>query len=295
MKSHLIYPLLVTVLIAFASGVSEGQVSRSLADTAAPVVSQAIADVSSPIVGQGVLSDVASPVVSRGILNGGGNAPGGSLIRRAAAGREGFPMIRAWDRQGNFNRDEVYAANEDLPLGGLFAPDFELTANAFGGWNRIAGFGPETEGDNAFDDDFAVGFAYGRRHSYKLRSEFEFTYRSNDAETLGQVEVYSIMKNFLIDIEIPSNFATPYVGIGIGYANVDTDFDRLSGLALDNSGSFAWQPIAGVSIKLTEKLNYYFEYRYFSTTDLGVTLNGEVLDNTTYNSHNLFMGLRVEF
>jgi len=215
--------------------------------------------------------------------------PGGNIFRRFAAGQGGASV------SSGLSRDEVYAQNSKLPLGGLFAPDFELTANAFGGWNRIAGFGPDTDGSNTFDDDFAVGFAYGRRHSHSLRSEFEFTYRSNDEETLGSVDVYSIMKNFLIDIEIPNRFATPYVGFGIGYANVDTDFDRLSGLAIDNSGAFAWQPIAGVSFQLNQKLHYYFEYRYFSTTDLGVTLAGEELDNTTYNSHNLFMGLRVEF
>lgn len=194
-----------------------------------------------------------------------------------------------------FSRQQVFANNETLPLGGLFAPGFDLTASVFGGWNRIAGMDDVAGGGESFDDDFAVGIAYGRRHSNKLRSEFEFTYRSNDQETLGSVDVYSIMKNFIIDIQIPRPFLTPYVGIGIGYANVDADFNPSTGLTFENSSSFAWQPIAGASLLLRERLSYYVEYRYFSTTDLAVTLGGVELEDVTYNAHNIFMGLRAEF
>ena len=215
-------------------------------------------------------------------------------------------IVPTWDRLGRFNRDAAYRFNEDRPLSGLFAPDFELTASVFGGWNRIVGFGPDSEGDDIFDDDFAVGIAYGRRHSRRLRSEFEFVYRSNESGSeifgfaipeplAGEVQVFSIMKNFLIDIETPSSIIKPYVGIGIGYANVDVDFNRNSLVRLENSSSFAWQPIGGTSIQLTERAHYYVEYRYFSTTDLELTQNGVMQDNSTYNAHNLFMGLRMEF
>jgi opacity protein-like surface antigen len=76
---------------------------------------------------------------------------------------------------------------------------------------------------------------------------------------------------------------------------VDADFNRDSGVVLQNSSSFAWQPIGGVSLQLTEIANFYVEYRYFSTTDLEVTQFGELQDNSTYNAHDLFMGMRFEF
>ena len=193
------------------------------------------------------------------------------------------------------SRYAAFANNEQLPLGGLFAPDFDLTVSAFGGWNRITGMDDIVGGGDAFDDDFAVGFAYGRRHSNKLRSEFEFTYRSNDQETLGSVDVYSIMKNFIVDIQIPRPFLTPYVGIGIGYANVDSEFNPSSGVTFENSSAFAWQPIAGASLLLRERLSCYVEYRYFSTTDLEASIGGVELEDVTYNAHNIFMGLRAEF
>ena len=218
----------------------------------------------------------------------------------------GGGVVPTFDRSGRFNRDASYRFNEGRPLAGLFAPDFELTASVFGGWNRIVGFGSDSEGDNVFDDDFAVGIAYGRRHNERLRSEFEFTYRSNEATAdsspivapaplEGEIRVLSIMKNFIIDIESTSRFVTPYVGIGIGYANVDTDFNRESGVILDNAGSFAWQPIGGVSLQLTEKTNFYVEYRYFATTDLEISQFGVAQENSTYSAHDLFVGMRLEF
>ncbi|QEG22417.1 outer membrane protein [Mariniblastus fucicola] len=229
-------------------------------------------------------------------------------VRRAAQRvRSGSArVVPTFDKNGRFNREAAYSFNESRPLAGLFAPDFELTASVFGGWNRIVGLGPDSADDGNFDDDLAVGFAYGRRHNKRLRSEFEFTYRSNEASAdvigasmpqplLGEVQVYSIMKNFVIDIEVPSQFATPYVGIGIGYAHFDADFNRSSGVVLENSSSFAWQPIGGVSLQLTERAFYYIEYRYFSTTELEVTQFGSDVEGVTYSAHNLFMGLRFEF
>jgi opacity protein-like surface antigen len=103
------------------------------------------------------------------------------------------------------------------------------------------------------------------------------------------------MKNFIVDIEGPSEFVKPYAGIGIGYANIDADFNRNSGFVLGETSAFAWQPIGGVAFKLNEKLFYYVEYRYFSTTDLNVSEGGVVVEGVTYNAHNLFMGLRCEF
>lgn len=218
-------------------------------------------------------------------------------------------VIPSFDGQGRFNRDANYDYNSSRLLGGLFAADFELTATVFGGWNRIAGFAAENpEGDNVFDDDFAVGFAYGRRHSHFLRSEFEFTYRSNevsDSDSMvanipevvsGQAEVMSIMKNLVIDIHTPNSNFQPYVGVGIGYAYVNADFNRESGLVLSNASTFAWQPMGGVNIKLTPRSNFFVEYRYFSTLDLELKLNDVVTnDGRIYDAHNMFMGLRFEF
>jgi len=274
MKASLVLGLSLALLITCQISSARAQMSYSLGDTVSSSVFQP----------RGVVRNVAQRVTQRGDR-----------------------VALTWDQVGRFNREANYKHNQTRPLGGLFAPDFELTASAFGGWNRIAGFGPDSAGDGIFDDDFAVGFAYGRRHSKQLRSEFEFTYRSNDAPgpeifaavipspLIGTVDVYSIMKNFLIDIEMPSRFARPYVGIGIGYANVDVDFNRSSGVTLENSSTFAWQPIGGVSLQLTERLHYYVEYRYFSTTDLEISQLGVAQENATYNAHNLFMGLRAEF
>lgn len=260
-----------------------------------------------PVLGSNANSQVTYSL-GDGTISSAVNGTQAGPVRRVAQrvrGRAGG-IVPTRDGNGILNRSAAYRYNETRPLAGLFGPDFELTASLFGGWNRIVGFGSDAEGDNVFDDDFAVGFAYGRRHNERLRSEFEFTYRSNEATAdgspiatpaplLGDIRVLSIMKNFIIDIETPSSFANPYVGIGIGYANVDTDFNRESGVIVDNAGSFAWQPIGGVSLQLTDKANVYVEYRYFSTTDLEISQFGVPQENSNYSAHNLFVGTRFEF
>jgi len=183
----------------------------------------------------------------RGCVQGDCDTPKGNIFRRMS-GRS----------LSGVSREQVFASNATQPLAGLFAPDFDLTANVFGGWNRIVG-------------------------------------PSNDANTFGSVDVYSIMKNFLVDIETPYEYVSPYVGIGIGYANIDSDFDSLSGISVDNAGAFAFQPIAGVSLEMLERKFLYFEYRYFSTTDLGVSVFDTAFEGVNYQAHNLFMGLRFEF
>lgn len=221
--------------------------------------------------------------------------------------RNAAPIVQTFDQSGRFNREASYRYNETRLLAGLFAPDFELTASVFGGWNRIAGFGLDSTADDTFDDDFAVGFAYGRRHNERLRSEFEFTYRNNESPTpdvipvaipeplFGDVQVLSIMKNFLIDIESSSPNVRPYVGFGIGYAYIDTDFNRNSGFEMLNTSAFAWQPIGGVSVKLTNIVHWYVEYRYFATSGLEISQFGVPQEDSTYNAHDLFMGMRFEF
>ena len=211
-----------------------------------------------------------------------------------------------------FDATTKFDSNARRPLGGLFAPDFTRTLSFFGGWNAINEFGtgPAIDPDSAFDDDFAFGVAYGRRHSQFMRSEFEFTYRNNDRAGLTAgptllpappnfdgVEAYSLMKNFLLELNGNQNRLTPYLGIGIGYAYVDPNFSTVSGASADGGGAFAYQPIAGVSFDATQKADLFFEYRYFRTAELesvDLALPGQQI-NSNYDAHNLFFGVRFEF
>jgi opacity protein-like surface antigen len=210
---------------------------------------------------------------------------------------------------GQFDARTKFDANAKRPLGGLFAPDFTRTLSFFGGWNRVAQFANEPGvGGQLFDDDFSVGVAYGRRHSHFLRSEFEFTHRSNQTETFaspaiplpapvldGEAEVYSIMKNFLIEFPANNNRITPYVGIGIGLAYVDLDLQQGAPIEADSNSAFAYQPIGGLGIDVSERAEFFVEYRYFRTTELELSggSGGDLSGN--YDAHNLFVGLRFEF
>ena len=98
-----------------------------------------------------------------------------------------------------------------------------------------------------------------------------------------------------------SNF-TPYIGGGIGVADIDHD---IIGTNAPNSigygpnkRTFAYQGIAGVAVELAENLALDLSYRYFGTTKENVdgTLNGGPASFAVgYASHSFFGGLRWNF
>ena len=146
------------------------------------------------------------------------------------------------------------------------------------------------------------------RHNVHFRSEFEFTYRSNDEQAIDiggvpapllldeSADVYSIMKNFFYDFGNQYSRFRPYLGIGLGYSYLDTDFATGSGVAIDDESAFAWQPIGGVATQINQVTHAFFEYRYFGTSDFELTEAGvESQRSGNYNSHNLFFGLRFEW
>lgn len=165
----------------------------------------------------------------------------------------------------------------------------------------------------------ALGYAWGNN----LRTEVEFSYRSNDIDQIdpgasftgfpsgsisGDTKTYAVMLNALYDIDFGSAF-TPYVGGGFGFASIDHDItgalatggaptDALSIAYGDQYTTLAFQGIAGVAVDLAENMVLDLSYRYFGTiTDsVDATINGFAgqLD-TDYDSHNLFAGLRWNF
>lgn len=188
---------------------------------------------------------------------------------------------------------------------GLFGSEWLRTVTLFGGWNRIGDFLQTGTDNELFDDDLAVGIAIGRRHNKNFRSEFEFTFRTNDEVVLDDsaprlldqsADVYSIMKNFFVDFGNQNSRIRPYVGIGIGYSYLNTEFNSLSGIEVDGQSAFAWQPIGGVSMQLGAIAHAFVEYRYFGTADFDFTEFGsESLRDGSYGANNLFVGVRFEW
>ena len=222
--------------------------------------------------------------------------------------------------------DQIYRSNATLPLGGLFAKDFTRTLTLLGGFNftdALASPGDRFDPvvgvsffDSVFNDPetgYAISFAFGRRHSYVLRSEIELAVRGNDLNTRGaigvlnqnnlvvpsstssssdgdeRVNAYSILKNFTHDFRNSSRF-TPYLGFGIGWSYLDVE-SSLDGID-DGAGAFTYQVIGGVAATLSRAVDLIVEYRFLGTSEVELDDFGSTI---AYETQNLFFGLKYEY
>ncbi|MBW7983108.1 outer membrane protein [Enterobacillus tribolii] len=114
------------------------------------------------------------------------------------------------------------------------------------------------------------GYNFMNDFNLPIRTELDYTYRegtdsyhnvSNLGTNHNRVRVQSVMVNNYYDIQTGTPF-TPYVGVGIGYANVKLD-QSLAGNT--NSGSydnFAWSVGTGVSYAINSHLDLDVGYKY---------------------------------
>lgn len=150
---------------------------------------------------------------------------------------------------------------------------------AWGGYNTLEdsdiGF-PGSELGSDFDGGFGAGVVYGRwfdtqRH---WRGEVELGYRENDVDDVsgvgsdGEFNALTGMVNGYYDF-LPDAGFSPYVGVGVGYADVEADGVGLPGGGEldDDDGVFAYQAMVGANYQLTSNVDLYGEIRYLDTDD----------------------------
>ena len=189
----------------------------------------------------------------------------------------------------------------------LAAPYASFNAGAV--WVEDADFsdsadGLSVDGDISFDTGFGITAAIGNEYDNGLRAEIEFGYRASDMDELsatisdgvdsisgsgsidGDVTAMSLMANIFFDF-MPKATVSPFIGAGIGFANVEGDLDDFGD---DDDNVFAYQAAAGIAFSLNQQTKLDVQYRYFATDDpkLGGT-------DFEYASHNAMLGVRVSF
>ena len=181
--------------------------------------------------------------------------------------------------------------------------------------------------------DSWTGFArVGYKLSPHLRLELEGGYRPGDVNNVydssarpvtaicssssvspacgrpdGSLHAWTLMGNLLVDL-MPDGMVDPFVGGGLGVARTSLSLNGVSRSttpALNNQGlvsddadtKFAWQGIAGVSVRASERLNIDVTYRYlgsqrsnFTTVGAGTVQPG-VIDGA-YKDQSITIGLR---
>lgn len=144
------------------------------------------------------------------------------------------------------------------------------------------------------------------------RVELEGGYLQNDLDTLqafnaggvvgapfaatGDLNAFYGFANILLDIPVGFGF-TPFVGGGVGFANVKADNIAVGGFTIldDSDTAFAWNVTAGLSYDLTRNVTVEFAYRFLQFNDVDLTDIGNTpvaigdIDNNQFN-----VGIRVK-
>jgi OmpA-OmpF porin, OOP family len=191
---------------------------------------------------------------------------------------------------------------------------------AQGGWtglegtkSSVSGFDPVTGTTTTLpiNHSFNDGFNVGARLGYKWgpwRFEGEYSYRENTSNATvvgskinGTLSSNTLMFNGIYDFEMGWP-VTPHIGMGLGGASLDGNFDALSvGYRSKTSDFvFAYQAIAGVRYMMTPNFALDLDYRYRGTADMtyktdAVTVGGVTFPRREFtgsgNTHNVVASL----
>lgn len=186
------------------------------------------------------------------------------------------------------------SAQEDgIYIGGGAGYGFTMDTGVQGG-----GRDDDTEFDGGLAGIGSVGYGFGNG----LRAELELGYRENDVDSIagvngaGDVEALSAMANVAYDIDLGGR-VTPYVGAGVGLANIDASgVSPIAGSTVnDDDTVLAYQALAGVAVGLTDQLKLTFDYRFLNTDKVELTASNGTNVDANYRNHSLMVGLRFSF
>lgn len=156
--------------------------------------------------------------------------------------------------------------------------------------------------------DFDTGYGLMANAGYDFggpKAELEVAYRSagnkslQDSQTKsvnGDLSSLAIMANGIYEF-LPKSSWHPFVGGGIGFANVSDDLKGADGRTYlsDNDWQFAYQAIAGVSYDINKSWAINAQYRYFATLDPSFTDSDGNKAKMDYSNHNILAGLTYKF
>lgn len=187
-----------------------------------------------------------------------------------------------------------------LALPGVAAAKEGWYGRADAGWS-VDGALEVTGSDLDFDDDWSAHLGAGYAFANGFRLEGELSHRQNDFETFsGEARATALMANLYYDFNREGRFQ-PYVGVGVGAANVEAE-GGVGPISFDDDDTVAaYQGMVGVGIRLTERLDLDVGYRYFVAPDAGFsgTFDGEGPEPFSfegdYEHQAVTVGLRYSF
>lgn len=169
--------------------------------------------------------------------------------------------------------------------------------------------------DTGFTGSIVAGYAFGSKWGMlSPRLEVEAGYLNSDVNTIdidpaggvipagsGSVDAFYWFANLLLDIPMSGWGFTPFIGGGVGFANVTFDNIALAatpGVAFisDEDTTFAWNLTAGLSYDISRNVTFDVAYRFvqFNSVDLVNTAGGAGGPTSTdVDNHQVTAGVRV--
>jgi outer membrane protein OmpA-like peptidoglycan-associated protein len=165
-------------------------------------------------------------------------------------------------------------------------------------------------GDTSADEGWLGMLGGGYAVGNGFRFEGELGYRDNDLgdndslDDGGNLSAWSLMANGYYDFN-RGGVVQPYVGLGIGIAEVDVDaadLDPAPAVFADGSETgFAWQGMIGLGWQVAPQLIVDLGYRYFSVDGVDFDVTVDTLPPAIFNAEGDYdqqavtLGLRYSF
>jgi opacity protein-like surface antigen len=149
-----------------------------------------------------------------------------------------------------------------------------------------------------YDTGYLLGAAFGAYFTPNLSMELEYAYRSADLdldEISGDVNSNSFMLNGIYWFSpMGANGAwQPFVGAGLGWANIDESTDEIGSFQRDNA--LAYQAIGGVAYNVTPAWTMTGEVRWYGTDSGRLDGDDGISFDTQYGSVDLLVGAIYRF
>ncbi|PHS79458.1 MAG: hypothetical protein COB59_01850 [Rhodospirillaceae bacterium] len=158
--------------------------------------------------------------------------------------------------------------------------------------------GGKVKFDNGHMGAVFVGHDYGSN----IWAEVELARRATDLKSVagniasGEALATSLMINVIYDVDVDLP-VTPYVGIGLGVAQVKMDgASPFGGVSINDSAVVgAFQAIVGARYALTDQVDVFGDYRYFKTADVDLSTQNGGTTSMDFSTHSGLLGLRYSF
>ena len=142
---------------------------------------------------------------------------------------------------------------------------------------KLTYFGMPTSSRVEFRTGLATEAAVGYAFNKYLATDFELGIVGAEINNVpgftshnSYLYNFPFLANVMLSYPIPRSIVTPYIGVGVGGANVVFDSDHFGNVSQTVSGNeddtvLAWQAFAGLRFQLNSRMSFGIGYKYFAT------------------------------